>query len=54
MVDFSKLNASVDKLDADIRAHEAAEDAAIQASIDAVTTKVDATDAFVVGTGTSS
>jgi hypothetical protein len=52
MVDFTKLNTSIDKLDADVRAHEAAEDAGIQASIDAAQVKVDATDTFVVGTGT--
>lgn len=36
MADFTKLNASVDKLDADVRAHEANEGAAVQGSIDAV------------------
>ena len=54
MADFTKLNASIDKLGSDLAAHEAGEGAVVQAAVDAAQAKVDAIDATIVSTATGS
>ena len=52
MADFTKLTAAVNQLNSDVRAHEAAEDAAVQGQIDNVTANVTGIDQFLM-TGTA-